>query len=155
MKEGINMDADELLKARANFYKFFMQHDARRDTDFLATYPEMEDWWNICKEAEALNMKDLVDALQKDIVTVVFEKLDTGEIRTMPCTLNKEIHKQSIDIKKYDTNSDTIIMYALDKKAWRDVRVNTIKTGILVCQKRKNNGKKARRKSQRIQSKDD
>ena len=71
-------------------------------------------------------MKDLVDALQKDIVTVVFEKLDTGEIRTMPCTLNQEIHKQSIDIKKYDTNSDTIIMYALDKKAWRDVRVNTI-----------------------------
>ena len=71
-------------------------------------------------------MKDLVDALQKDIVTVVFEKLDTGEIRTMPCTLNKEIHKQNIDILKYDTNSDTIIMYALDKKAWRDVRVNTI-----------------------------
>ncbi len=71
-------------------------------------------------------MKDLVDALQKDIVTVVFEKLDTGEIRTMPCTLNQEIHKQSIDIKKYDTTSDAIIMYALDKKAWRDVRVNTI-----------------------------
>ena len=71
-------------------------------------------------------MKDLVDALQKDIVTVVFEKLDTGEIRTMPCTLNQEIHKQSIDIKKYDSNSDAIIMYALDKKAWRDVRVNTI-----------------------------
>jgi hypothetical protein len=71
-------------------------------------------------------MKPLVDSLYKGIVTVVFEKIDTGEIRTMPCTLNKEIHKQSIDIKKYDTNSDTIIMYALDKKAWRDVRVNTI-----------------------------
>lgn len=73
-------------------------------------------------------MKDLVDALRKDIVTVVFEKINTGEIRTMPCTLNQEIHKQSIDIKKYDTNSDTIIMYALDKNAWRDVRVSTIKT---------------------------
>ncbi len=32
-----------------------------------------------------------------------------------------------IEIKKYDSMSDTIIMYALDKNAWRDVRVNTIK----------------------------
>jgi len=54
MKAGSSMDKDELLKARANFYKFFTQHDARRDTDFLNTYPEMEDWWGICKEAEAL-----------------------------------------------------------------------------------------------------
>ena len=54
MKAGKNMDKDELLKARANFYKFFTQHDIRRDTDFLKTFPEMEDWWEICKEAEAL-----------------------------------------------------------------------------------------------------
>jgi hypothetical protein len=54
MKAGSSMDKDELLKARANFYKFFTQHDERRDTDFLSTFPEMEDWWNICKEAEAL-----------------------------------------------------------------------------------------------------
>ena len=54
MKAGSSMDKEELLKARANFYKFFTQHDERRDTDFLSTFPEMEDWWNICKEAEAL-----------------------------------------------------------------------------------------------------
>ena len=74
-----------------------------------------------------MNTIAIVDALKKGVVTVVFEKLDTGELRTMPCTLNQEIHKQSIDIKKYDPNSDVIIMYALDKKAWRDVRVNTIR----------------------------
>ena len=44
----------DLNKARANFNKFFIQHDARRGTDFLATYPEMEDWWNMCEQAEAL-----------------------------------------------------------------------------------------------------
>ena len=54
MKAGSKMDNDELLKARANFYKFFMQHDERRNTDFLSTFPEMEDWWDICREAEAL-----------------------------------------------------------------------------------------------------
>lgn len=70
-------------------------------------------------------MKPLVDSLYKGIVTVVFEKIDTGEIRTMPCTLNKEIHKQSMEIKGY-SSPDTVIMYALDKQAWRDVRINTI-----------------------------
>lgn len=74
-----------------------------------------------------MSSNKIINALQQGVVTVVFEKIDTKEIRTMPCTLNQDIHKQSIDIKKYDTNSDTIIMYALDKKAWRDVRVNTIK----------------------------
>jgi hypothetical protein len=74
-----------------------------------------------------MDSNKIIDALRQGVVTVVFEKIDTKEIRTMPCTLNQEIHKQSIDIKKYHTTSDTIIMYALDKKAWRDVRVNTIK----------------------------
>jgi hypothetical protein len=54
MKAGSSMEKDELTEARGNFYKFFTQHDERRDTNFLETFPEMEDWWNICKEAEAL-----------------------------------------------------------------------------------------------------
>ena len=54
MKAGSIMDKEELLKARANFFKFFSQHDERRKTNFLQVFPEMEDWWNICKEAEAL-----------------------------------------------------------------------------------------------------
>ena len=44
----------------------------------------------------------------------------------MPCTLNKDLHKQTISIKSLSA-MDTIVCYALDKKAWRDVRVNTIK----------------------------
>lgn len=71
-------------------------------------------------------MDKLISALKKGVVTIVFEKIDTKEIRTMPCTLNNELYEQQIEIVKYDSKSDTIIMYALDKKAWRDVRVNTI-----------------------------
>ena len=71
-------------------------------------------------------MKELVDALKKGIVTVVFEKIDTGKIRIMPCTMNTDIHKQKISIGNF-TSPDVILMYALDKQAWRDVRVNTIK----------------------------
>jgi organic radical activating enzyme len=54
MKEGAKLTQEELNKSRANFYKFFNQHDARRGTDFLATFPEMGDWYNICEQAEAL-----------------------------------------------------------------------------------------------------
>ena len=72
-----------------------------------------------------MNSANLVDALFNGVVTIVFEKIDTGEIRTMPCTLNSGVHKQSVTIAKY-SSPDTVVCYALDKKAWRDVRVNTI-----------------------------
>ena len=67
----------------------------------------------------------IVDALYKGVVTIVFKKLDTGEIRTMPGTLNKDIHKQNTNIQKYNS-PDVVLCYALDKKAWRDVRISTI-----------------------------
>ena len=72
-----------------------------------------------------MNTKAIVDALKKGVVTVVFEKLDTGEVRTMPCTLNNKISGVSMIIKEY-SSPDTLIMYGLDVKAWRDVRVSTI-----------------------------
>jgi len=37
-------------KARGQFYKFFTEHDRRRGTDFLKTFPEMEDFWTLCAE---------------------------------------------------------------------------------------------------------
>ena len=73
----------------------------------------------------AVDSVKIVEALKKGIVTIVFEKIDTKEIRTMPCTLNNEIHGQDFYFRNY-ASPDTIVAYALDKKAWRDVRVNTI-----------------------------
>jgi len=72
-----------------------------------------------------MNSNDLYKALKEGVVTIEFTKIDTGELRVMPCTLNKEIHKQKLDIKNYTTN-DTMIMYGLDVNAWRDVRMDTI-----------------------------
>ncbi len=73
-----------------------------------------------------MNTNKIVDALKKGVVTVVFEKIDTGEIRTMPCTLNNDISGVEMKINGY-SSPDTLIMWGLDVKAWRDVRVNTIK----------------------------
>jgi hypothetical protein len=35
--------------ARADFYRFFQEHDQRRVTDFLKTFPEMRAWWAECE----------------------------------------------------------------------------------------------------------
>ena len=35
-------------RAKADFYRFFSEHDQRRDTDFLKTFPEMRSWWEEC-----------------------------------------------------------------------------------------------------------
>ena len=67
-----------------------------------------------------MNDKEILKALFEGVVTIVFEKIDTKEIRTMPCTLNNEISNQSLEIKRYASN-DTIVCYGLDVKAWRDV----------------------------------
>ena len=33
---------------KADFYRFFAEHDRRRGTDFLKTFPEMRSWWEEC-----------------------------------------------------------------------------------------------------------
>jgi len=45
MREGQKMDPAELNKRKADFYRFFREHDQRRGTDFLSTFPEMGDFW--------------------------------------------------------------------------------------------------------------
>jgi hypothetical protein len=49
MKEGCNLDPEYVKLQRADFYRFFNEHDHRRGTDFLNTFPEMSQWWTECK----------------------------------------------------------------------------------------------------------
>jgi organic radical activating enzyme len=41
--------AQDHSRACADFYRFFSEHDRRRGTDFLATFPEMKSWWAQCE----------------------------------------------------------------------------------------------------------
>ena len=43
-------DPIEQSKHRYSFYKFFSEHDRRRGTDFSKTFPELEEFYNFCKE---------------------------------------------------------------------------------------------------------
>lgn len=46
MRSGQTQDHRQ---ARADFYRFFSEHDRRRGTDFLKTFPEMQSWWTECE----------------------------------------------------------------------------------------------------------
>ena len=49
MRRGQEQDAEKLQQHKADFYRFFSEHDRRRGTDFLKTFPEMKAWWDECR----------------------------------------------------------------------------------------------------------
>jgi hypothetical protein len=46
-----NLSRVETQRRMADFFKFFNEHDNRRHTIFLATFPELETFWDTCREA--------------------------------------------------------------------------------------------------------
>lgn len=49
MKEGWRLQPEYVKLQRADFFRFFNEHDKRRDTDFIETFPEMREFWDECK----------------------------------------------------------------------------------------------------------
>ena len=72
-------------------------------------------------------MNGFIKAAQEGVVTVVFKKIYDGEIRTMPCTLNRELSENNVPelIEQRDAG-DNIAVWALDKNAWRSFRTDTV-----------------------------
>lgn len=71
----------------------------------------------------------LIEALKRGTVTVTFTKINTDEIRVMPCTLNSVVlqaHGVKTDIKDVSPESDHLAAFALDKEAWRSFRLSTV-----------------------------
>lgn len=48
MRDGQKLDPAYIHQNKADFYRFFAEHDRRRGTDFLKTFPEMGTWWQEC-----------------------------------------------------------------------------------------------------------
>ncbi len=74
---------------------------------------------------------NLLTALQKGQVTVSFTKIDTGELRVMPCTLNKDILKENgieTTINYSSTSMEAFPVWSLDKSAWRSFRLDTVES---------------------------
>ena len=49
MREGQKLDPEYINQQRADFYRFFHEHDQRRQTNFLETFPEMKEFWRECE----------------------------------------------------------------------------------------------------------
>ena len=49
MRSGQQLPVEQLNKDRADFYRFFAEHDRRRGTSFLGTFPQMRQWWQECE----------------------------------------------------------------------------------------------------------
>lgn len=45
-----NYSPDRIAEGRKDFYKWFDEHDRRRDTDFLKTFPELQKFYLECKD---------------------------------------------------------------------------------------------------------
>jgi hypothetical protein len=49
MRDGQQLDPAYVVQNKADFYRFFSEHDRRRGTDFLSIFPEMITWWKECE----------------------------------------------------------------------------------------------------------
>jgi len=47
MREELN--EKDKKQRMADFYRFFSEHDFRRSTSFIDTFPEMSEWWQRCR----------------------------------------------------------------------------------------------------------
>ena len=71
----------------------------------------------------------LMTALKNGQVQVTFQKVNSDEIRVMPCTLNPlilEANNVKMGIGNITSDSDHFAAWALDKEAWRSFRLDTV-----------------------------
>lgn len=72
---------------------------------------------------------NLLKALQAGVVTVVFKKIGTEEIRIMPCSLNADLLNEkgvAPVVKAIDLGTEHFAAWAIDKEAWRSFRLDTV-----------------------------
>ena len=68
-----------------------------------------------------------LEAARQGVVTVVFKKIDSDEIRVMPCTLNHTLSEGKVPaVFSQRPQSDNFSVWCLDKSAWRSFRKNTV-----------------------------
>ena len=74
-----------------------------------------------------MNTAKFIEEAKKGEVTVEFRKINTGELRIMVCTLNRELSGDKVpEILEQRDNSDHIAVWCLDKAAWRSFRCSTV-----------------------------
>mgnify|MGYP001823308042 CR=1 FL=1 len=74
-----------------------------------------------------MNTEKFLKAAEDGIVTVVFEKINDGGTRIMECTLNSVLMPEyTRNIMGQRPENDHLVVWALDRDAWRSFRVSTV-----------------------------
>ena len=75
-----------------------------------------------------MNTQEFLQRGNEGVATVEFRKVGTDELRVMPCTLNSSIVGQDLAVsgKEQNANSEHLVVWSLDKDAWRSFRVETV-----------------------------
>ena len=79
-----------------------------------------------------MDLEKFLQLAKLGVVTVEFKRVDTGEIRIMPCTLNPSLcnivgsKPFPISIANQSSSSDYICVWAIDRGEWRDFKVDTV-----------------------------
>jgi len=75
-----------------------------------------------------MNTQEFLQRVNEGVATVEFRKVGTDELRVMPCTLNSSIVGQDLAVtgKEQNANSEHLVVWSLDKDAWRSFRVETV-----------------------------
>ena len=67
----------------------------------------------------------LLKTLSEGIVNIEFTSLNSGDLRTIPCTLSQERLKNHFYMRQH-ANSDNVLVFRLETRAWEDIRIDTI-----------------------------
>lgn len=79
-----------------------------------------------------MGIEEFLKAAKNGIVTVEYTRVDTGEVRRMPCTLNKGICEVIAQkpipamVLHQNANNEYICVWAIDRAEWRDFKVSTV-----------------------------
>ena len=76
-----------------------------------------------------MDVSAFIAKAKEGAVTVEFTKINTGEVRVMPCTLNPTLLEAAgikATVESIDPGSAHIAVWSLDKEAWRSFRVATV-----------------------------
>tara|TARA_B100001146_G_scaffold127810_1_gene112146 strand:- start:129 stop:380 length:252 start_codon:yes stop_codon:yes gene_type:complete len=72
-----------------------------------------------------VNTDKLLKALSKGIVNIEFTSMNSGDLKSIPCTLSNEHLENHFSMKQH-ASSDNVLVFRLDSKTWEDVRIETI-----------------------------
>ena len=72
-----------------------------------------------------MNTDKLLQALSEGIVNIEFTSMNSGNLKSIPCTLSKE-HLESHFSMKQHASSDNVLVFRLDTRTWEDIRIDTI-----------------------------